>query len=82
MYIPLGVAHLLGEAEEAAHGIRTGGEDKHEGDRVGHVFIEGGQSHWWTLHKLWAEVTGYKVDCGKHNLRRNRETYSIIHLHF
>ena len=86
--VPLRVAHFLGKAEEAAHGVGARGEDKHERSGVGHVLVESGQCHWRTLHKLWTEVAGDKVYCSKHHLKTKMEPsiqwkqkVSIVHIY-
>ena len=73
MYVPLSVSLLLGEAEEAAHGVGARGEHEDEGSDVGHVLVQSGQSHWWTLHELRAQVVRHKVNGGKHNLQGRKE---------
>ena len=77
-YVPLSVAHLLGKAQEATHGIGAGGQHKDQRSGVQHVLIESGQSHGRTLHKLRSQVTGDKVDCCKNHLRKKVVTCDFI----
>ena len=65
---PLGVSLLLGESEEAAHGVRAGTEDEHKRSGVGHVLVEGGEFDRRTLHKLRTKVLSDKVNSCKYHL--------------
>ena len=60
-YVPLSVAHLLGEAEEAAHGVGACGEDEDQRRGADHACIEDAQVNGRALHKQGAKVLYHKV---------------------
>ena len=59
--LPLSVAHLLGESEEAAHGVGACGEDEDQGSGADHACVEDAQVNGGALHKHGAKVLYHKV---------------------
>ena len=59
--LPLSVAHLLGEPEEAAHGVGACGEDEHQGRGADHAGIQDAQVNGRALHKEGAKILYHKV---------------------